>query len=96
MVFSIPTNPASGAIEIVADTGFDTLSKLAIAGWMITLPGMGLWLYGYYATGHTSFIDWQVHSPWWIADLMPSSEAEIGMVLMCVGTVLTYWPPPRT
>ena len=66
--------------------------KSTIAGWAISLAGTALWLYGYYATGHSSFIDWPVYTSRWIADLLPNSEAEIGMALICVGTTLTYWP----
>jgi hypothetical protein len=69
--------------------------KQAITGWVISLAGSALWLYGYYATGHAPFVDWQSHTPWWIADFLPNSEAEIGMVLICVGSVLTSWPPKQ-
>ena len=69
------------------------MRKQAIAGWVISLAGTALWLYGYYVTGHAPLIDWQVHTPWWIADFLPNSEAEIGMVLACAGSVLTSWPP---
>jgi hypothetical protein len=67
--------------------------KQAIAGWLISLAGTVLWLYGYYATGHAAFVDWQIHTPWWIADFLPNREAEIGMALICVGTAVTYWRP---
>jgi len=56
---------------------------------------MVLWLYGYFATGNPSLIDWQANTPWWIADFLPNIESEIGMVLVCVGMVPIYWPPPR-
>jgi hypothetical protein len=28
----------------------------------------------------------------WIADYLPNVESEIGMVVVCIGSVLTYWP----
>jgi hypothetical protein len=67
--------------------------KLIIIGWTVSLSGFALWLYGYFAKGHPSLIDWQAHTPWWIADYLTNIESEIGMVLMCVGTTVIYWPP---
>jgi hypothetical protein len=57
---------------------------------------MFLWLYGYYSTGTPPLIDWQAHTPWWIADFLPNINSEIGMALMFAGSALTFWPPrPR-
>jgi hypothetical protein len=69
--------------------------KTVNIGWIISLAGTALWLYGYYATGNPSLIDWHANSPWWIADFLPSIESEIGMALVFAGTALIYWPPPR-
>jgi hypothetical protein len=33
---------------------------VVITGWIIELMGVALWLYGYFATGHPSLIDWQI------------------------------------
>jgi hypothetical protein len=71
------------------------LSKLAIVGWIVSAGGLALWLYGYYSIGNPPLIDWQTHTPWWIADFLPNINAEIGMVLMFAGTALTYWPSQR-
>ena len=71
------------------------MSKTVIAGWVILVVGTMLWLFGYFTAGHPSFVDWQAHAPWWIADYLPNLESEIGMMLICGGTVLIYWPPPR-
>ncbi len=68
------------------------LSKPAILGWIASLAGMALWLYGYLVTGHPSLIDWRADTPWWIADFLPNIESEIGLALVCVGSVLVYWP----
>ena len=68
------------------------LNKPAILGWIASLAGMALWLYGYLVTGHPSLIDWRADTPWWIADFLPNIESEIGMALVCVGSVLVYWP----
>ena len=34
------------------------LRKAVIIGWIIELAGMALWLYGYFATGNPSLVDW--------------------------------------
>jgi hypothetical protein len=71
------------------------VSKLVIVGWVVSLAGMALWLYGYFATGNPSLIDWQANAPWWIADFLPNIESEIGMALMLAGMVPIYWPSRR-
>ena len=71
------------------------LSKIAILAWAISAAGAVLWLYGYFATGSPSLIDWRGHTPWWIADFLPDLESELGMTLMCLGTVVIYWPSRR-
>lgn len=71
------------------------LSKLTITGWIISVGGLALWLYGYFSTGHAPVLDWHAYTPWWIADYLPNINSEIGMVLMFGGTALTYWPPQR-
>jgi len=71
------------------------VNKTAILAWSISSAGMALWLYGYFGTGAPSLIDWHTHTPWWVADFLPNLESEIGMTLLCLGTVLIYWPPRR-
>ena len=66
------------------------LSKLVIIGWIIELAGMILWLYGYFATGKPSLIDWHASTPWWIADFLPNIESEIGMAIAVIGMVPLY------
>jgi hypothetical protein len=64
----------------------------AVAGWVISALGTVLWLYGYYATGNAPLVNWQSYTPWWISTFLPNIESEIGMVLLCVGTIAIYWP----
>ena len=71
------------------------VNKTAIIAWIISFAGIALWLYGYFATGNPSLIDWRTYTPWWVADFFPNIQAEIGMALACVGTVLVYWPSKR-
>ena len=65
---------------------------IAIIGWIVSLAGTALWLYGYFATGNRSLIDWHAHTPWWVADFLPNIESEIGMVLAFAGMLPIYWP----
>jgi len=68
------------------------MTKTAIFGWVIFLAGSALWLYGYYAVGHPSIVNWHAKAPWWIADFLPNLEAELGM-LFCIGSMVPmYWP----
>ena len=68
------------------------MGKTIIAGWIVTVIGTALWIYGYFAKGNPPLINWQAQTPWWIADYLPNIESEIGLVLVCVGAVVTYWP----
>ena len=68
------------------------MTKVAIIGWIVSLVGTAVWLYGYYMTGNPSLIDWHAHTPWWIADFLPNIKSEIGMGLVCASMVLIYWP----
>ena len=68
------------------------VSKAVIIGWIIELMGSALWLYGYFATGNPSLIDWHAYTPWWIADYLMNIESEIGMALVFAGMVPLYWP----
>jgi hypothetical protein len=71
------------------------VSKRVIIGWIISLAGAGLWLYGYVAIGDPSLINWQALTPWWIAGYLPNIQSEIGMLLMIAGMVPLYWPARR-
>ena len=65
----------------------ESVSKAVIIGWIISLAGTALWIYGYFATGNPSLINWHANTPWWIADFLPNIESEIGMVLAFAGMV---------
>jgi len=68
------------------------MNKIAILAWGCSVAGMALWLYGFLVTGAPPLIDWQSRTPWWVADFLPNIESEIGMALICVGSVFMYWP----
>ncbi|MGB6507315.1 MAG: hypothetical protein WBF07_04095, partial [Xanthobacteraceae bacterium] len=68
------------------------MSKAQLIGWIISLAGMVVWLYGYLVTGHPSLFDWSATTPWWIADYLRNVESEIGMALMLGGMIPIYWP----
>jgi protein-S-isoprenylcysteine O-methyltransferase Ste14 len=73
----------------------ESVSKVAIIGWIIELVGTAIWIYGYFATGNPSLIDWHANSPRWIAEFLLNIESEIGMVLVFAGMILIYWPSRR-
>jgi hypothetical protein len=70
----------------------EVVSKASIIGHIISLLGIALWLYGYFAHGNPSVIDWQADTPQWIAEFLPNIESELGMALAFIGMVPIYWP----
>ena len=64
--------------------------------WAAMIVGMALWSYGVFVTGtHPPLIDWKSNAPWWIADYLPNMESELGLVLICLGSLAPYWPRQR-
>jgi hypothetical protein len=83
------------AAREITSTRERSVKKSLIVGYIVLPLGMAIWLYGYFAPGNPSLIDWRAHSPWWIADFLPNIESEIGMVLMLISAVPSYWPRSR-
>ena len=65
-------------------------------GWAITLLGCALWIYGYFITGSTSFLNWPSFAPSWIADTLTNWQSELGMLLTLVGSVPIYYAQFKT
>ncbi len=63
------------------------MNALNISAWIACVVGSLLWLYGYMVTGTKSLVDWASISPSWVAGFLPNLEAEMGMLVMCVGMV---------
>jgi hypothetical protein len=68
------------------------MNRTAIAGWVISLLGTALWIYGYFVTGNSSLVNWSAIFTSWISEFLPNIESEIGMVLAFAGMVPIYWP----
>ena len=51
------------------------------------IVGTALWGYGLLVTGTAPLIDWKSNAPWWIADYLPNMELELGLVLVCLGSL---------
>jgi hypothetical protein len=62
-----------------------------ISGWVATAVGMILWGYGYLSAGTPPLVTWSTYLPAWAADWLPNLEAEIGMVLLVLGSIPGYW-----
>ena len=71
------------------------LSKSVTIGYITSLAGTALWLYGYFAVGHQALIDWHTYTPWWIADflrtqtLIAGFDVTIGKVAGVIGDTRT-------
>ena len=72
------------------------MKKLVLFGWLLSGAGTLLWLYGYLYTGTKSVIDWAALTPWWIADYLPNREAEIGLLILCIGMIPLSLPNPQS
>lgn len=68
------------------------MTKTAITGWVLSLVGIALYLYGYFLPGHPALVNWRGYFPGWLADYIPNIEAESGLILMIVAMVPLYWP----
>jgi hypothetical protein len=68
-----------------------TSRLFVLSGWIATVLGMILWGYGYFATGTPPLVTWSTYLPTWAADWLPNLEAEIGMVLLILGSIPAYW-----
>jgi hypothetical protein len=65
--------------------------KCALVGWIISIAGTMLLLYGYFEFGSPPLIDWYSAAPLWIAKLFRNIECEMGMTCGLTGTLLISW-----
>ena len=65
--------------------------RLKAIGWIISILGMGLWLYGYFTEGGAMLVDWPRYLPGWLADFVPNWQAELGFAISLVGMVPLYY-----
>ena len=54
------------------------------------IVGTALWGYALFVTGTAPIIDWKLNAPWWIADYLPNMQSELGLVLVCLGSLAPY------
>jgi len=64
------------------------MNALSLSGWTACVVGSLLWIYGYFVTGTKPLFDWASYTPIWVAKFIPNLEAEMGLLVMCVGS----WP----
>ena len=90
-----PDNPVRSGLQWGSAFGSLWLRKaytMRITLWAAMIVGMALWGYGLFVTGTAPLIDWKSNAPWWIADYLPNMESELGLVLVCLGSLAPYWP----
>lgn len=71
------------------------MSRLAVAGWALTILGCLIWVYGYFSPVSWQFIQWARISPWWISDYLPNWQSEIGALLAIFGSAPVYYEQYR-
>src|SRR4029079_19027105 len=69
--------------------------KCSIVGWIISIAGTMLLLYGYFEFGSPPLIDWYSAAPLWIAKLFLDIAYAMGMPSGLTGQVLFSWPHLR-
>lgn len=70
------------------------MTKRVIFGYVVSLIGSAVWIYGYFIVGSPPLVNWHDITPWWIADFLPNIQSEIGMALVVASMVPIYWPAP--
>lgn len=65
--------------------------RAVILGWSVAIAGMTLWTYGLFAGSVPPVLDWQSFSPVWMAEMVPTRIAEVGLVLSFAGMVPIYY-----
>lgn len=68
------------------------MKKTVVLGYVVSLIGSGVWLYGYLVNGSPPLVNWHAITPWWIADFLPNIQSEIGMALTLVSMIPICWP----
>jgi hypothetical protein len=70
-------------------------SKWVTFGWIISLAGSVLWLYGYFEFGSPPLINWYSMVPVWIAQFFRNIECETGLGCSLTGMLLISFPHLR-
>ena len=65
--------------------------RLKMLGWVVSIVGAALYVYGYFATGTTSMVNWSLYIPEWSVEFVPNLEAEIGLALSILGAIPLYY-----
>ncbi len=68
-----------------------THRQLKILGWVVSLVGTALYLYGYFSDGGAALINWPVYLPDWAVEFVPNWQAELGFALSIVGSIPLYY-----
>ena len=75
--------------------GLGRMLNAKCIGWAIYAVGFVIWLFGYLSPVHAPAFHWDVATPWWISNFVPSLEAELGLTLMFASMIPIYWRAGR-
>jgi hypothetical protein len=67
------------------------MSRLNILGWTLMAVGFVVWGYGYLFQGSPPVVNWPHLAPHWVAEFIPNVEAEIGLAVMALAMIPSYW-----
>ena len=64
---------------------------LTILGWVISIVGGGFYIYGYFASGGATVVNWPGFMPEWASAFVPTWQAELGLTLSIIGGVPLFY-----
>ncbi len=65
--------------------------QLKVIGWIVSIIGTLLYIYGYFFDGGSTLFDWPRYLPDWAVEFVPNWEAELGFALSIVGSIPLYY-----
>ena len=72
------------------------MGRLKIGGWILSVFGTLLWVYGYWSQAAPPLVNWAQITPHWFAEFLPDLYCELGFLLSCVSLIPLYWPEPAS
>mgnify|MGYP006919340014 CR=1 FL=1 len=73
------------------DTSTQSQGHLKTIGWVLSIIGGAMYMYGYFADGGAALVDWPLYLPEWAVQFIPNWQAEAGLVVSVIGAVPLYY-----